>query len=330
MANVATTQAGFREFSIDTVAAGKVAWDERRLAKISARISGRVERLHANFTGARVKAGQPLLDIYSPELVSSQKEYLLAVEGAERAKESPLADSRAMMEGLRDAARARLRQWGFSDAQVAELVRTRQPKSVVTVYAPASGVVTERLVTAGQYVTEGALLFSVAPLSSVWVHAELYENEGGRAAIGSPAVVTTEAWPGREFRGKVAFVDPVINPETRTLKVRIDLANPGEFLKPEMFVKVALKGQKVRVLAVPEDAVVVTGDRALVWVESSSGTFEPRNVTLGRRGSGFYEVLSGLSAGETVAASGGFLIDAESRLKSARSKAPEQQGGTGR
>lgn len=329
LANVATTKVALDEFSIDTVAAGKVAWDERRQTRISARISGRIERLHANFTGARVGAGQPLLDIYSPDLVSSQKEYLLAIEGAERAKESPLADSRSMMGGLRDAARVRLKQWGVSDSQVAELSRTRQPKSVVTVYAPASGIVTERLVTAGQYVNEGAPLFSVAPLSTVWVHAELYETECGRVAVGAPAVVTTETWPGKEFRGKVAFVDPVINPETRTLKVRVDLANPGELLKPEMFVKVALKGRKVRALAVPEDAVVVTGDRALAWVESAPGTFEPRNVTLGRRGSGFYEVLSGLSAGEAVAASGGFLIDSESQLKSARSGAPEQLIGKG-
>jgi len=329
MANVATGKAEFHEFSMDTVAAGKVSWDERRLTRISARIPGRIERLHVNFTGARVNAGQALLDIYSPDLVAAQKEYLLAVEGADRAKDSSV-DSRSMMEGLRDASRSRLKLWGVADKQIEELKRTRQPKVAVTVFSPASGVVTERLVTAGQYVNEGAPLFSVAPQSSVWVEAELYENEIGKVAIGTPALVTTEAYPGKALQGRVAFVDPVVNPETRTLKVRFDLSNPEGLLKPEMFVKVALKGRKFKALAVPEGAVIVTGDRALAWVETAPGTFEPRYITIGRKGEGFCEIVSGLSEGELVAASGGFLIDSESQLKSARREAQQGREGKGR
>ncbi len=325
LANVATTRAAIREFSQDSVLAGKVAWDERRLTRVSARIPGRIERLRVNFTGAPVGAGQPLLDIYSPDLVTAQKEYLLAIEGADRAKENSLADSAAMMEGLRDAARSRLKLWGVTDAQIVELGRTKQPKTVVTLFSPVAGVVTERLVTAGQYVNEGAPLLSVAPLSNVWVTAELYENETSRAAVGTVVSVTAEAYPGKVFQGRVGFVDPVVSPDTRTLKVRIDLANPGGLLKPEMFVKVTLKGARVRALAVPEGAVVVTGDRALVWIEAAQGTFEPRDVTVGRRGNGFYEVLSGLSGGEPVAASGGFLIDSESQLKAAHSGSTDEQ-----
>jgi Cu(I)/Ag(I) efflux system membrane fusion protein len=232
-----------------------------------------------------------------------------------------------MMEGLKDAARSRLKFWGLNDAQLAELVRTKQPKSTITVYAPVSGVVTERIVTTGQYVNEGAALFSVAPVSNVWVEAELYENDIDRAAIGSSAVVTIDAYPGKTFQGKVVFISPLLNPDTRTLKVRVDLANPGGLLKPEMFVKVTLRGRKIRELAVPEGAVVVTGDRALVWIETAPGAFAPREVTLGRRGGGYVEVVAGLSGGESVAASGGFLIDSESQLKTAQPAVPAAERG---
>ena len=319
LANVSTAKATFHEFSQDTVAVAKVSWDERRLSKVSARIAGRVERLYVSFTGAQVEAGRPLLDIYSPDLVAAQKEYLLAIEGAEKSKDSEAPDSESMMAGLRDAARKRLKLWGLTDAQLGELVRMRQPKLTVTIFSPASGVVTERLVTAGQYVNEGTPLFSVASLSSVWVEAELYETDLGVAAIGTTAVVTADAYPGKTFRGRVTFVDPAVNPETRTLKVRIELPNPGNLLKPEMFVKAALAGRKTKTLAVPEGAVVITGSRAVTWVEASPGSFEPRTVTVGRRGDGYYEILSGLSEGETVAASGGFLIDSESQLRAAQS-----------
>jgi len=322
MANVAVVKVALREFSAETVAPGKVAWDERRLSRVSSRIQGRVERLHVNFTGSRVRAGQPLMDIYSPDLVSAQREYLLAIEGSERAKESPLPESRSMMEGLRDASAMRLKGWGMSDRQIADLERSRQPKRVVTIHAPVAGIVTERLVTAGQYVNEGAALFSIGSLSTLWVFAELYENDLGRAEASSAALVTTEAYPGKVFQGKVTFVDPVINPETRTLKVRIDLDNRLGLLKPEMFVKVRLKGRKIKELAIPEGAVIFSGECSMVWVESPPGVYLPRNITVGRKGDGYYEVISGLSGGESVAASGGFLIDAESQLKALQSTVP--------
>lgn len=219
-----------------------------------------------------------------------------------------------MMEGLRDAARSRLKIWGMTDRQIAELELSRQPKKVVTIQSPVAGVVMERLVTAGQYVNEGTPLFFVGSLTSVWVYAELYENDLGRIETGAVAQVTTEAFPGKVFSGRVAFVDPAVNPETRTLKVRVDLDNRGGLLKPEMFVKVKLKGRRITKPAVPEEAVIFSGERSMVWVESGPGSFLPRYVTLGRRGDGYYEVISGLAEGEAVAASGGFLIDGESRL----------------
>jgi Cu(I)/Ag(I) efflux system membrane fusion protein len=289
------------------------------VAKVSARNGGRVEKLHVDFTGSRVVAGQPLLDIYSPDLVATQKEYLIAMAGVERMKGSPYEDARAMSAGLLSAARTRLKLWGVTDAQIAELERTKEPKTAFTVFAPASGIVTERLVSTGQYVMEGAALYSIADMNPVWVQAEIYEFEIHKVPVGTEAVVTTEAYPGKEFRGRVAFVDPFLNPETRTVKVRIDLSNPGGLLKPDMFVRVAMKGRKGRELAVPDSAVLVTGERAMAWVEIQPNTFEPRMVKVGHKSDGYYEILSGLKEGETVVTSAGFLIDSESQLKSGSS-----------
>lgn len=315
MANVATAKTEWREFSLDTSASGKVSWDERMLAAVTARVGGRIERLHVDFTGTRVARGQPLLEIYSPDLVASQREYLLAREGVERLKDSPYEDARRMASGLLEAARERLGLWGVTDAQIAALERSGKPALVSTVFAPASGVVTERLVSAGQYVVEGTPLFNIADPSRVWVQAEIYETEIGRVPVGTPAVVTTEAWPGREFRGRASFVDPFLDPGTRTVRVRVELPNPGGLLKPDMFVRVGFRGRKGRALAVPDTAVLVTGERAMVWAEVSPNAFEPRTVRVGHRSGGFYELLSGLSEGETVATSAGFLIDSESRLR---------------
>jgi len=316
MANVATEKVARREFGTGTVALGKVTWDERRLTKISARTGGRVERLHVDFTGTSVRQGEPLLEIYSPDLVASQREYLVALAGVEKFRESPYPDAREMSEKLLDASRTRLSLWGVTEEQIAELSRTRKPRTVFTVFSPVSGVVTERLVTAGQYVMEGGALYSVADPDPVWIQAEVYESDLRKVSPGAAAAVTTEAYPRRRFAGKVSFVDPFLNPETRTAKVRIELANPGWLLKPDMFVRVDLTGGRGKALAVPESAVLITGQRAVAWVEISGNVFEPREVRVGNRSGGYYEVLSGLSEGETVVSSAGFLIDSENQLRS--------------
>lgn len=315
MANVATEKVARREFVLDTLAVGKIAWDERKVAKVSSRIGGRVETLHVDFTGTRVAKGQPLLEIYSPDLVAAQREYLVARQGVERLKDSPYADAREMARGLAEASRTRLRLWGVTDEQIGELEKAKEPKTVFTIFSPRTGVVTERLVSAGQYVMEGTQLFAIAEMDPVWVQAEVHEFEIQRVPMGSAAVVTTQAYPGREFRGKVTFLDPYLNAETRTLKVRVDLPNPGGIFKPEMFVRVAFRGRKGTALAVPESAVLVTGERAMSWVEVEPNTFEPRMIRVGGRANGYYEILSGLSEGETVVTSAGFLIDSESQLK---------------
>jgi len=315
MANVATQQVARREFGLDTLAVGKIAWDERKVAKVSSRIGGRVEKLFVDFTGTRVVSGQPLLEIYSPDLVATQREYLVALKGVERLKDSPYEDAREMSRSLAEASRMRLKLWGVTDGQLEELARTKEPETAFTVFAPRTGIVTERLVSAGQYVMEGAALYSIAEVDPVWVQAEVHEFEIRRVPVGTSAVVTTQAYPGREFRGKVTFVEPYLSVETRTLKIRVDLPNPGGLLKPDMFVRVAFKGKKGTVLAAPESAVLVTGERAMSWVEVEPNTFEPRMIRVGGRANGYYEILSGLSEGETVVTSAGFLIDSESQLK---------------
>ncbi len=315
MANVATEKVAMREFSLDTFAVGKIAWNERKVAKVAARFGGRVEKLHVDFTGMRVVRGQPLLDIYSPELIATQREYLLARNGVERVRESPYGDAREMSSGLLTATRRRLALWNVTDAQIEELEQTGEPRTMFTVFAPAGGIVTERLVTAGQYVMEGTPLYAIADLGNVWIMAEIYETEIHKVAVGTGASIMTDAYPGREFRGQVAFVDPFMNPETRTVRVRVDLPNPGELLKPEMFVNVSFRGKRGKALSVPDTAVLVTGREAMAWVETAPNTFEPRVVRTGQKSAGYYEILSGLSEGETVVTSGGFLLDSESQLK---------------
>lgn len=220
-----------------------------------------------------------------------------------------------MSSGLLAAARRRLALWNVTDAQIEELERTGEPKTVFTVFAPATGTVTERLVTAGQYVMEGTPLYAIADLGNVWVQAEIYGTEIHKVAVGTGALITTDAYPGQEFRGRVSFVDPFLNPEPRTVRVRVDLPNPGGLLKPDMFVNVSFRGRKGTALAVPATAVLVTGRTAMAWVESAPNTFEPREVRTGFKSDGYYEILSGLSEGETVVTSGGFLLDSESQLQ---------------
>jgi Cu(I)/Ag(I) efflux system membrane fusion protein len=330
MANVSTVKADFHEFSAETLAAGEVSWDEKRVFRVSARVAGRIERLYVGSTGTRVAEGQALFDVYSPDLVAAQKEYLLAIDGAEKLNDSPLSDSKPMMEALREASRNRLRFFGVTNAQIAELVRTRHLQPVVTVFSPSPGIVTEQLVNTGQYVNEGTPLFTVVPLSSVWVEAQVYENELAKVAVGTRASITAEAYPSKIFQGKVISIDSTVSPEARTVKVRVELSNSNGLLKPGMFVKVVIEGRAERELAVPESAAVIRGNQVFAWIQAYPGHFEPKAIAIGRKGDGFCEVLSGLAKGETVASSGGFLLDAEGRIQSSSSDAVAQPGGSKR
>jgi Cu(I)/Ag(I) efflux system membrane fusion protein len=289
---------------------GLVSADERRVRRIQSRVSGWVEELFVNFTGEPVRAGQAVLAVYSPELFATQREYLLALEASRSASSSIRGGT------LLEAARSRLRLFDVSEAQIAELARTREPKRRVVLESPISGYVTFKQVLQGTYIAPEMELYTVSDLTSVWIWAEANEDEIPLLAIGQPAAIDVAAAPGSRD-AVITFLQPTLNAQTRTLRVRFDLNNPEGALRPGMYATVRIAKPLGDVLALPDEAVIDTGVRRVVFVEVNPGTFQPREVTLGRKGEGQYEVLSGLAAGERVVVSAQFLLDSESRLRGA-------------
>ena len=298
---VAETRAVGR--SVRTV--GRVAVDETRLHKITTKFDGYIEKLYVNYTGQAVRRGQPLFTVYSPDLLATQQEYLLALRSA---KQSPL---------LLDAARRRLQLWDIGPAEIRELERSGVPRKSLTIYSPANGVVTTKTAVDGARINAGEPLFELADLDRVWIQADVYESELSFIHLGTPATMTLSYVPGRTFRGKVAFIAPTVDPMTRTAKVRIEVDNRDGALKPEMFGDVTLQEPPRNATVVPESAVIATGTRSVVFVVKEDGTFEPREVETGTKTEQSVEVRSGVSPGEKVATQANFLIDSESRLKAA-------------
>ncbi|SFN64571.1 efflux RND transporter periplasmic adaptor subunit [Dokdonella immobilis] len=288
---------------------GTVAVDETRQYAIAPRFEGWVERLYANQTGMRVRAGQPLLSVYSPQLAAAQQEYRLADETARRlAASDPV--SAASMSRLRDAARTRLRNWEVSDTQLG--------KNGLVLSAPADAVVIEKLVVQGARFEAGETILRLADLSTVWVIAKVPAAQAAGLKPGQPARFETVALPGQVVEGEVTFVQPVIDAMTRTVDVRIALPNPNGDLRPGLYGTVLLEEPgSGPVLSVPRSAVLDSGTRQLVLVETGPGRFASRDVSLGRRGGDRIEILDGLAEGELVVVSANFLIDAESNLQSA-------------
>ena len=301
-------------------AVGVVVPDERRVRRVQAKIEGWIEKLHANFTGELVKKGQPLMEIYSPELVSTQREYLLARAGADRMKESPYEDARQMSSGLAQAARTRLKLFDVPESFIEELERTGQVRRTVTLNAPVSGYVTGKDVFEGTRVSPGMDLLTVTDLSRVWIEADLYEYEAQSVRVGQTATLETVADPGAKLKGRVSFIYPTFSPETRTLKVRFEFPNPGLRLKPQMYANVSLDLHGVTGVVIPDSALIETGVRRIVFVDAGDGSFEPREVKVGVRGDGKAQILSGVKAGENVAVRANFLLDSESKLRAALTK----------
>jgi Cu(I)/Ag(I) efflux system membrane fusion protein len=295
--------------------AGLVVADERRVRKIQTKISGWVDELFVSFTGAAVTAGAPILSIYSPELVATQREYLLALDAS---RHGP-TDREAERDGrlLVESARNRLRYWDISDLQIEELGRSGKPRRAVVLHSPIGGYVTLKPVYQGMYVTPEMELYQVTDLRTVWIWGEIYESEIGLVAPGQKATIALPSAPGRPREAVVSYVNPTLEPATRTLRVRFDVDNPDGALKPGMYATVELEMPLGEVLALPEEAVIDTGERRVVFVEVAAGRFQPREVTLGRKGEGHYEVVDGLATGENVVISAQFLLDSESRLRAA-------------
>jgi len=315
LANVKTEEVQPRTLSAAITAPSKIAYDETRLSQITAWIDGRVEKLYVSATGDRVTKGKPIGTLYSPEAVATMQEYLVALRSYKQMRSSDYPDLAEGSKSLLDASRQRLKLWGITDAQIKKLEKTQSPTLALAVNAPASGVVLKKLVQPGQYVKTGDVLYEIADLSKVWAEADVFEAQMTDVKVGHRAVITTPSYPGRSFVGKVSFVYPFLNPETRSMKVRVELSNADGLLKPDMFVTASIQAPGDEALAVPASAVLDTGKRQLVYVEAAPGTFRPRDVTLGGKTGEHYTVLAGLQAGEKVATSGGFLIDANSQIQ---------------
>lgn len=311
--------------SIRTV--GIVVPDETRVRHVHTKIEGWVEGLHATFTGQMVEKGQPILSLYSPELLATQEEFLRARETAARFAASPSPEVRKLGEDLVRSARRRLELFDVPASFLAELERTGCSRRAVTLDAPVTGFVTAKEIFEGQKVEPGMELFTVTDLSRVWIEAEIYEYEAPLVRTGQEAVLTLSYEPGVALRGKVAYVFPYLTPETRTLKVRFEFPNADLRLKPAMFADVSLAVEEAEGVVIPDSALIDSGVRKVAFVETAPGTFEPREVKVGVRGGGKAQVLAGVGEGEKVVVKANFLLDSESRLRAALTKMTAVPGG---
>jgi membrane fusion protein, copper/silver efflux system len=320
-----TPSAGVHSFR----SVGKVTMDETRFTKVQTRIDGWIEKVFVDFTGKFVEKGQPLLTLYSPEMLASQREYLLALRSREIMKGSPLASSQQQSDSLLAASRKRLELFSLSEAQIQEITRTQQPLTNITIYSPISGYVMMRNAFPKQRITPETELYTVVDLSKVWIMADVFENESSMIRIGMPARMNLSYAGGRKINGRVSYIQPQVDPTTRTLKVRIEADNPNMTLKPDMFVDVEFSVSMPARMTVPAEAVLDTGLKQTVFVDRGNGYLEPRQVEIGERIGDRIEITKGLTPTERIVISGNFLIDSESQLKSSASgMAGHQHGGS--
>jgi RND family efflux transporter MFP subunit len=311
---VTTALVGMQPLQTVIRAVGRVAYDEQRLTHVNLRISGWVEDLFVNYTGQLVRKGEPLFTLYSQELVSAQEEYLLAVNAKDRIQNSPLREVRHQTRQMVQSARDRLRLWTLTDDQIDELARRGKPQTYVTISSPVTGYVIDKKVFQGTLVKPEMTLYAIADLSTVWVQAEVFEYEMPFVQVGQKGILTLAAYPGETFQGDITFIYPYLNQEARTNKVRLVFKNPKLRLKPDMYGTVQIQVNRGRTLVVPEEAVLDSGTRQVVYVVRGEGMFEPRQVTLGPKVGTYYEVVEGLAQDERIATSGTFLLDSESKL----------------
>src|SRR6058998_3062426 len=316
---VRTAPVSYAPLAQEIRAVGTVEYDERKLTKVNLRVSGWIEQVFINAIGQSVRAGQPMLTLYSPDLLATQDEYLLALKAQAQLEDSPLAEARQDAAALVASARERLRLWNLNDEQIAAVERRGKAERVLTVYAPSSGIVLKRQALPGNYVEPGTTLYELADLSTVWIHGDIYGSEITAVRLNQSAEVTFEAYPGETFRGKVAYIYPYLNEATRTIRVRMEFANPHLKLKPGMYGNVMLHVDAGRRLVVPKEAVLDSGLRQLVFLDLGQGVYQPYPVKLGRRSQDYVEVLEGIKEGDRVVTSANFMLDAESKLASAGS-----------
>ncbi len=317
VAGVQTAAAARDQISRTVRTVGIVTPDETRIRHVHTKTAGWVDTLHVSFTGQLVKKGEPILSLYSPELLASQEEFLRARDTAARFAASGSESVGRLGQELLAAARRRLQLFDVPQAFVAELEATGKPRRAVTLNAPSGGFVTAKGIFEGQQVEPGTELFTVTDLSRVWIEADVYEYEAAAVRLGQEAVLSLPYQAGVRLTGRVSYVYPYLSPESRTLKVRFEFANPDLVLKPAMYADVTLALETGEGVVIPDSAVMDTGVRRVIFVETATGTFEPREVRLGVRGDGRAQVLSGVAEGERVVVKANFLLDSESRLRAA-------------
>jgi len=305
---------------------GRLEADESKLATVNTKIEGWIEKLYVEATGSYIKKGQPLVDIYSPELVATQQEFLNALKWAKQSSEvKQEKDKNSSMDlsllltqdaaATREASRQRLLLWDISTGQIKKIEESGKTIRTLTLYSPVNGFITQKMAVLGMKVMPGEKLFDVADLSSIWVIADIYEYELPLIKVGNRAVITLSYLPGKELYSQIDYIYPTISAETRTIKVRLKLPNHNNQLKPQMFTNVEIKINLGKKLMIPESAVIDTGKGMVAYVDLGNGTFEPREIKAGLRTDGYIEVLRGLKEGEKVVSAANFLVDSEAQLK---------------
>ncbi|MBI4486450.1 MAG: efflux RND transporter periplasmic adaptor subunit [Acidobacteria bacterium] len=296
---------------------GTVRYDETRLADVNLKVEGWIRDLFVNYTGRAVSRGEPLFTLYSPDLLTTQQEYLLALKTRDQLRQSQIADVRERAERLVDSARMRIALWDLPADQMRALDETRQPQTAVTFLAPVSGYVIEKQAIEGMHVNPGETLFKIADLSRVWVEADVYEQEMPLIRVGQSATVVLDAYPDERFTGRVIYIYPFVEENTRTVKVRFDFANRGGRLKPGMYANVSLDAPLGMSTTIPSNALLDSGTRQLVFVAEGGGYFQPRDVKVGQRLGDRVQILEGLKPSEQVAVGATFFLDSESQLRAA-------------
>lgn len=302
---------------------GRIEVDPTRVRRTNVKVEGYVEQLFADFVGMPVRRGQPLFSLYSPSLLAAENEYVLALNTRDELQKAGAADDNGA--SLVAAARRKLELWDVPEGEIRRLEQSRTPSRTLTFLSPISGVVTAKNVVQGASLKPGDTPYEITDLGEVWVMADAYEGDLANVRVNMPAVLTLKAYPGRSFRGMVAFIDPLLDAATRTAKVHMHFPNPGAVLKPEMFGEVVLEGRERKGLRVPADAVIHTGTLDVVFVALGEGKFAPREVQLGVRSGGEVEVRSGLEAGQQVVTRANFLVDSESQLRASLAAMTEKK-----
>ncbi|MBC8287411.1 MAG: efflux RND transporter periplasmic adaptor subunit [Nitrospinae bacterium] len=314
-----------RSLSREIRTIGRLTYDERLIHHIHTKYGGWIDKLEVDFTGQEVNENDVLLEIYSPELVTTQEELILALKYQESLKSSSFPEISRGAKGLVDSTLKRLELFDVPGHQIAELIKNKKVRKTMHIHSPVKGVVVKKNALQGMHVQPGMNLYMIADLSNIWVIVDVYEYEVPWVKLGQEAEMNLSYFPGKKFKGKVTFIDPIMDSKSRTLKVRVEFSNPGGELKPEMYANVTLKPEAARKeMAIPEEAVIYAGDKTMAMVQRPSGAFDSRELTLGVKSKGYIQVLKGLKVGEKVVTSSVFLIDSESQLKEALNKMDEK------